>query len=232
MALSHPSLSSEIRPAPPDNQRLEYLGDAVLELTISTHLYQRFPDLKEGSLTQLRASLVSKPALASAARQINLGSALLMSNGEDGSGGRERDSNLADAFESIAGAIYLDSGLESATIVILQLLSTQLEDLNPANAQGNSKGELQEILQQITPEAPIYKVLKEEGPPHDRIFLCVVIWQDKELGQGTGHSKKAAEAEAAHSALEARVWENQSRNSGKTHGIQGDWSAPVPRIQN
>ena len=206
-ALSHPSLSSEIRPAPPDNQRLEYLGDAVLELTISTYLYHRFPDLKEGTLTKLRASVVSKPALALAAQQVDLGNALLMSNGEDGSGGRERDSNLADAFESIAGAIYLDAGLEAAAEVILQLLASQLDELNPSHAQGNSKGELQEILQQITPESPVYKVLREEGPPHNRTFICVVTWKDKELGQGTGLSKKAAEAEAAHAALEARIWE-------------------------
>ncbi len=207
-ALSHPSLSSEIRPAPPDNQRLEYLGDAVLELTISTHLYHRFPDLKEGLLTKLRASVVSKPALASAAREIKLGDALFLSNGEEGSGGRERDSNLADAFESIVGAIYLDSGLEAAGTVILHLLSSQIDALDPSNAQGNSKGELQEILQKITPESPHYKVLSEEGPPHNRTYTCVVTWKNQELGQGTGVSKKAAESEAAQAALEARLWES------------------------
>ncbi len=206
IALSHPSLSSEIRPAPPDNQRLEYLGDAVVELAISSHLYQRFPEHKEGALTKLRASVVSKPALAKAARSIDLGSILLMSNGESGSGGRERDSNLADAFESIAGAIYLDSGLEAATTVILQLLAPQLEDLNPSEGQGNSKGELQEILQKIATHSPTYQVLSEEGPPHDRTFICVVTWQNKELGQGRGPSKKTAEAEAAHAALKAKLW--------------------------
>jgi len=206
IALSHPSLSSEIRPAPPDNQRLEYLGDAVVELAISSHLYHRFPELKEGALTKLRASVVSKPALAKAARSIELGSMLFMSNGESGSGGRERDSNLADAFESIAGAIFLDSGLEAATSVILRLLAPQLEDLNPTKGQGNSKGELQEILQQIATSSPTYQVLSEEGPPHDRTFICVVSWQNNELGQGRGPSKKTAEAEAAHAALEAKLW--------------------------
>lgn len=216
VALSHPSLSSEIRPAPPDNQRLEYLGDAVLELTISAYLYERFPDLQEGALTKLRASVVSKPALASAAKQIGLGNALLMSNGEAGSGGRERASNLADAFESIAGAIYLDGGLESAREVILQLLAPQLENLNPSKAQGNSKGELQEILQQITPEAPVYRVVREEGPPHDRTFVCMVTWLGQELGQGTGPSKKSAEAEAAHAALKAGIWETDSFPKSKS----------------
>ena len=171
-ALSHPSLSSEIRPAPPDNQRLEYLGDAVVELVISTYLYRRFPEFQEGVLTKLRASVVSKPALAAAARTIDLGSALFMSNGESGSGGRHRDSNLADALEAILGAIYLDSGLEAAKEVALQLLSNQLEILNPQKAQGNAKGQLQEILQQLNPEAPVYEVISEEGPPHERTYVC------------------------------------------------------------
>jgi len=205
-ALSHPSLSSEIRPAPPDNQRLEYLGDAVLELTISTHLYHRFPELKEGLLTKLRSAVVSKPALAAAARRIKLGEALFLSNGEESSGGRKRDSNLADAFESIVGAVYLDSGLEAAGTVILSLLSPEIDKLDPSNAQGNSKGELQEILQKITPEAPSYKVIEENGPPHKRSYVCVVTWKKRELGKGNGPSKKAAEAEAAQNALIAQLW--------------------------
>ena len=207
-ALSHPSLSSEIRPAPPDNQRLEYLGDAVVELVISTYLYRRFPECQEGVLTKLRASVVSKPALAAAARSIDLGSALFMSNGESGSGGRHRDSNLSDALEAILGAIYLDSGLEAAKEVALQLLSNQLEILNPQKAQGNAKGQLQEILQQLNPEAPVYEVISEEGPPHDRTFVCEVTWKGKHLGQGSGPSKKSAEAQAAQAALNAPIWKS------------------------
>ena len=207
-ALSHPSLSSEIRPAPPDNQRLEYLGDAVVELVVSCYLYHHFPDFQEGVLTKLRASVVSKPALATAARSIDLGSALFMSNGEAGSGGRDRDSNLADAFEAILGAIYLDGGLPSAKEVCLQLLAEQLESLNPAEGQGNSKGDLQETLQKITPESPVYEVLSEEGPPHNRIFVCAVTWKTKILGQGRGPSKKSAEAEAARDALESKLWDS------------------------
>lgn len=208
VALSHPSLSSEIRPAPPDNQRLEYLGDAVLELVITTHLYDRFPEFQEGVLTKLRASVVSKPALAIAARTIDLGSALAMSNGESGSGGRDRDSNLADALEAILGAIYLDSGLESAKEVTLEVLSFQLGALNPQRAQGNSKGELQEILQQLASEAPVYKVVSEEGPPHNRTFVCEVTWKGKTLGQGSGSSKKSAEAKAAETALTNQIWKS------------------------
>jgi len=207
-ALSHPSLSSEIRPAPPDNQRLEYLGDAVVELTVSSHLYHRFPDFKEGPLTKLRASVVSRPALAAAARSLNLGQVLLMSNGEAGSGGRERDSNLCDAFESMMGAIFLDGGLDAAKEVILRLLAPQLETLDPSLVAGNSKGQLQEILQKLSPESPLYRVLSEEGPPHDRTFICAVTWQSKILGQGTGPTKKSAEAEAARLALRDKIWQS------------------------
>lgn len=207
-ALSHPSLSSEIRPAPPDNQRLEYLGDAVVELAVSTHLYHRFPELEEGPLTKMRASVVSKAALAAAARSMGLGRALVMSNGEESSGGRERSSNLADAFESVAGAIYLDGGLEPAQEMILRVLAPQLENLNPAQAHGNLKGELQEILQKLSHESPVYQVLDEKGPPHNRTFICIVTWQGRQIGEGSGPSKKLAETEAARAALTRRLWED------------------------
>lgn len=205
-ALSHPSLSSEIRPAPPDNQRLEFLGDAVLELAITDHLYHRFPELKEGLLTKLRASLVSKSALAKAANRIELGSALLLSNGEDGSGGRQRASNLADAMESLLGAIYLDANLTQASEIALKLLSKELLALNPETNHGNSKGELQEILQRISPQPPLYEILGEEGPAHARTFISKVLWNGQTLGQGKGPSKKASETAAALNALDQKLW--------------------------
>ncbi|MGC6464412.1 MAG: ribonuclease III [Akkermansiaceae bacterium] len=205
-ALSHPSLSSEIRPAPADNQRLEFLGDAVLELAITDHLYRRFPDLKEGLLTKLRASLVSKTALANAANRIDLGEALFLSNGEEGSGGRKRASNLADAMESLFGAIYLDANMSRAGEIILQLLGEDLAALDPETNHGNSKGELQEILQQITPHPPIYEILREEGPAHARNFVSKVSWNDQVLGEGQGSSKKASETAAAADALRRKLW--------------------------
>lgn len=205
-ALSHPSLSSEIRPAPVDNQRLEFLGDAVLELAITDHLYHRFPDLKEGLLTKLRASLVSKSALSKAARRIDLGSALFLSNGEEGSGGRERASNLADAMESLFGAIYLDESMARAGEIVLKLLKPELEALDPETNHGNSKGELQEILQQIAPQAPEYGIHTEEGPAHARVFVSTVSWQNKLLGIGQGPSKKSSEIAAAAAALRAKLW--------------------------
>ena len=205
-ALSHPSLSSEIRPVPLDNQRLEFLGDAVLELAITDFLYRRFPDLKEGHLTKLRASVVSKPALAKAARRIHLGDSLLLSNGEDGSGGRQRASNLADAMESLFGAIYLDENMTRAAEIVLELMAPELEALDPETNHGNSKGELQETLQQITPEAPVYEIQNEDGPAHARTFVSTVSWKGQTLGKGKGTSKKASEIAAAADALKLKLW--------------------------
>ena len=205
-ALYHPSLSSEIRPAPLDNQRLEFLGDAVLELAITDFLYRRFPDLKEGHLTKLRASVVSKPALAKAARRIHLGDSLLLSNGEDGSGGRQRASNIADAMESLFGAIYLDENMTRAAEIVLELMAPELEALDPETNHGNSKGELQETLQQITPQAPVYEIQKEDGPAHSRTFVSTVSWKGQTLGKGKGTSKKASEIAAAADALKLKLW--------------------------
>lgn len=207
-ALSHPSLSSEMRPAPPDNQRLEYLGDAVIELITSDYLYRTFPKCQEGVLTKLRASVVSKAALAQIARRLKIGESLLFSRGEESSGGRERASNLADALEAVIGAIYLDAGHDRARELVLDIFKPELSALDPKSAQAsNSKGALQEILQQIAPESPNYEIVNEEGPPHDRAFTSKVTWCGKTLGSGTGPSKKISEIAAAAVALETRGWE-------------------------
>ena len=210
VALSHPSLSSEIRPAPPDNQRLEFLGDAVLELAVTDYLYQLHPYFQEGVLTKLRASVVSKPALATTAVRLEVGKELKMSNGEEGSGGRKRASNLADAMESLFGAVYLDAGFKEARDIILRILKPELDQLDPETAQGNSKGELQEILQKISPESPSYHITGEDGPPHSRTFVASVRWMGNELGTGEGQSKKSAETAAATRALKLKLWENKS----------------------
>lgn len=207
-ALSHPSLSSEMRPAPPDNQRLEYLGDAVIELITSDYLYRAFPKCQEGVLTKLRASVVSKSALAQVAQRLKLGEFLLFSRGEESSGGRERASNLADALEAVVGAVYLDAGHDRARELVLEIFKPELSALDPKSAQAsNSKGMLQEILQKIAPESPIYEIVSEEGPPHDRTFTSKVTWCGKTLGSGAGPSKKVSEIAAATVALETRGWE-------------------------
>lgn len=207
-ALSHPSLSSEKRPAPPDNQRLEYLGDAVLELIISEFLYNRFPDCQEGVLTKLRASIVSRQALSAVAQRYDFGEVLTMSKGEESSGGRTRASNLADAVEAVIGALFMDAGFERTKTAVLKVFAPELEALDPQFAQAsNSKGALQEILQKIVPESPVYTIIKEEGPPHNRVFSSEVTWCGKALAMGTGASKKIAETDAAALALKGKLWE-------------------------
>ncbi len=207
MALTHPSHAAETRELTEDNQRLEFLGDSVLQLLLTERLYRDFGDFAEGILTPMRSRLVSGAALAKLADSIDLGDALFLGKGEELSGGRRREKSLADAFEAVIGAIYLDGGLDSVKPVIERLFKDLLQMVakNPTNI--SPKGSLQIELQALSPEGPIYSVEKEEGPDHERIFHVVVTWQGCELGRGAGLSKKAGETAAAASALEARVWE-------------------------
>ena len=206
-ALTHPSLAYETQRHQQDNQRLEFLGDAVIQLVITRHLYDQFSSHKEGKLTQLRAQLVSGEALAECARQINLGSHLEMGKGEIASGGRERNSALADAFEAMIGAIYLDGGLDAAADFILRSSNPAVANLYDKPEDSNPKGALQEILQSLSTESPVYHIVAESGPDHSKVFEAVVEWNSLELGLGQGQSKKEAEMEAAKSALEKRLWE-------------------------
>lgn len=205
-ALTHPSMAYELQKNQGDNQRLEFLGDAVLQLVLTEKLYAMFPGFPEGRLTKLRARLVSKDALQEFSRSMGLGEFLRMSKGEESSGGRDRASTLADAFESVTGAIYLDSGLEAARDMILKICADWISQVAESPDERNPKGQLQEVLQAIAPEAPVYEVISESGPDHDKKFAIEVIWQIKRLGQGTGNSKKNAEANAAKEALKSELW--------------------------
>lgn len=200
-ALSHPSLAYETQKPQLDNQRLEFLGDAVVQMVLTRDLFDRFPEGEEGLLTKMRARMVSGPSLARIARLIPLGPYLLMGRGEDASGGRTRDSSLCDAFEALAGAIYLDGGLEPATQFILRFSAELLDDLDSAPCDFNPKGELQEILQTVSNVAPTYSILSQEGPDHAKRFVAAVTWEGRMLAQGEGASKKLAEMEAARAAL-------------------------------
>lgn len=204
-ALTHPSLAYETQRAQPDNQRMEYLGDAVLELIFSHHLFTLFPEAAEGVLTKLRARLVSRPALAVYARRIGLGARLRMGKGEESSGGRDRDSSLADAMEALTAAVYLDGGLEAARAMMLHVCGETLIQLQEQPTEVNPKGHLQEMLQARGPGSLRYVILREEGPDHRKSFLCCVEWNGLPLGEGAGGSKKEAEAAAAAAALEGRV---------------------------
>lgn len=220
-ALTHPSLAYESRNPQFDNQRLEFLGDAVLQLILTDKLYREFPANCEGKLTKLRSQLVSRSALYVYAEKLDLGQFLLLGKGEASTGGRERPSNLADAFEAIMGAIYLDGGLESARRFLFQNLGDLISQTINEPYINNPKGELQETLQAISTNSPIYELLSEEGPDHEKVFISAVIWEGLQLGAGRGSSKKESETRAATDALEQKLWskihlEDEASGLGKT----------------
>lgn len=202
LALTHPSIAAD-RANPPgeNNQRLEFLGDAVLQLVLSSALYQRMPEAGEGVLTKARAHLVNRNSLANQARRFGLGAFLRLSHGEARHGGRERISALADCFEAVLGAVYIDAGLKAAETCIFKSFADGLDTLRGLGASGNPKGELQELLQADSKEPPCYEVKSTSGPDHDRLFECAVYHQGRELACGTGKSKKEAESQAARLAL-------------------------------
>jgi len=203
LALTHPSVSHERNEKLENNQRLEFLGDAVLQLIISTELYKRFSNRDEGSLSKARARLVNREALAERATEIQLGEEIMLSRGEDRNGGRNRPSALADAFEAVVGAIYLDGGFTKVKKFIHTQFADQFDGADSGRYKGNPKGELQEILQGKSATAPEYRLLEMEGPDHDRSFVCAVRHSGRELGRGSGKSKKTAEINAAASAIDS-----------------------------
>lgn len=201
LALTHPSLSHEEDSPLPHNQRLEFLGDAVLQFILTVEMYRRFPDYGEGQLTQARARLVNQRTLADKAQLIRLGDVIRMSRGEEQSGGRTRPSILADTFEAVLGAMHLDQGLEKTGLWVLPLFERDISEISLPSEFDNPKGQLQEILQSESSGHPIYNVESVTGPDHDRVFECSVSHRGNVLGRGNGKSKKAAEARAALDAL-------------------------------
>jgi len=201
LALTHPSVAHEQGSPVQTNQRLEFLGDAVLQLVLTRELYEKFPGFGEGPLTKARAKLVNRRTLAERARHLSIGPHLILSRGEEQHGGRERPSALADTYEALLGAILLDGGFEAARDFILRQFQAAFGGLKVIPILENPKGELQELLQSLSPEAPHYQVVSATGPDHDRIFECTVRHRDAELARGQGKSKKGAESEAALAAL-------------------------------
>ena len=199
-ALTHRSFANE-QPAqaPRDNERLEFLGDAVLSLTVSALLWERFPDAKEGELTRLRADLVCEASLSDLARGLHLGPALRLGKGEDRSGGRDKARLLCCAFEACIAAVYLDGGLSAVSAVVEQLLGPRL--LAPRLGQRDYKTRVQEMVQAQGGATPRYAVVQTEGPDHARTFHVSCLTQERELGRGVGRSKVEAEQDAARSAL-------------------------------
>ncbi len=217
-ALTHSSLGHETQQVHFDNQRLEYLGDAVLQLLFSEYLFRRFTDAAEGHLTKSRARLVSGEALAVYAQSIALGEHLMMGRGDESSGGRRRASTLADAFEALVGAIYLDGGLGAARAFVLTQAREQLGTVHQQPPlEINPKGRLQEILQALpqpasasgdssAPRNPTYRIVAQSGPDHAKSFTAQVDWHTLTLGRGQGASKQQAESAAAIDALRSELW--------------------------
>ncbi len=205
-ALTHPSLGHETQRHHFDNQRLEFLGDAVLQLIFTEYLFDRYSDATEGQLTKLRAKLVSREGLKVHAQNIQLGKYLMMGRGEEASGGRERSSALADAYEALIGAMYLDSDYVTVRRIVLTEAREHLEALHLDASEANPKGRLQEILQAISPESPTYPIIDQSGPEHEKRFVARIVWRGRELGEGEGRSKKEAEVAAARNALTQELW--------------------------
>jgi len=201
LALTHPSVAHELGAPMQTNQRLEFLGDAVLQLVLTRELYNKFPGFDEGPLTKARAKMVNRLTLAEHGRALNLGAYLTVSRGEETHGGRERLSALADAYEAVVGAVFLDGGFDVAGQFVLREFGGDLGGLAVIPIMENPKGELQEMLQAVSAEAPQYNVVSATGPDHDRVFECTVEHAGIELARGRGKSKKAAESDAALAAL-------------------------------
>ena len=214
VALTHSSYSRSYGKVFDDNEKLEFMGDAVIELSSSTLFFNKFPSLSEGELTKLRASVVCQNSLAKIARRLKIGDKLLFDYGEESTGGRERDSNLEDAFESVVGAIYLDLGWETAREFVFKQLEPEFKNITDENIAekfqktlqknlSDYKSALQEMLMADDPNVKIeYVELSMEGPPHQPTFEHAVTINGKIMGTGIGNSKKFAEQEAAKQALQ------------------------------
>ena len=201
-ALVHSSYINE-RPgfAPTSNERLEFLGDAILGFIVAEELYQRFPQFSEGEMTKLRSSLVCRDALSRIARAISLGNYLYLGRGEEVSGGRHKPANLVGALEAVIAAIFLDQGSTTTRDFVLRSLDKELDRVLSQGVEADYKSQLQELIQSRQQQTPTYNVIEAGGPDHDRTFTVEVRLGDTVLGRGAGKSKKVAEAEAARSAL-------------------------------
>ena len=187
------------------NERFEFLGDAVLELIATEHLFS-MGEKTEGEMTNLRSALVNRENLASVAREIKLGEYLYISRGEERSGGRDKDSTLANAVEALIGALYLDQGFEPTQAFCHDFILTRLSDLMALGKDRDEKSLFQEKAQETDGVTPHYEVVEEEGPDHDKTFTCAVFIGDEKVAVGTGNSKQRAEQAAAKAALKKKGW--------------------------
>lgn len=206
MSLSHRSWVAEqiVEPGeakPESNERIEFLGDAVLGLIVTTYIYRQFPHLSEGELAKIRASVVNAGVLAEIANELHLGDVIFLGKGEDASGGREKPSILADAMEAVIGAVYLDGGWEPAEKLVLRQLASRIEEASQGPGGRDYKTRLQELAARSIDQIPTYTI-REEGPDHAKRFYAAVFFGDQLMGEGEGRSKKQAEQAAARAAWE------------------------------
>jgi ribonuclease-3 len=208
LALTHPSFRHETPEMDTDNQRLEFLGDAVLNLVTAEWLYEHRPDEEEGRLTQFRSSVTSTAALGEIASDIGLGGYLRLGRGELKAGGARRIGTLADALEAVVGAAYLDGGLKAARRIFIKLIVPRIEALRLSYASDNAKGILQELCQRRWGRRPEYSLVSERGRPHARVYVCEVTLGGRPLGAGEGPNRKTAELRAAAEAIRQLEQEN------------------------
>ena len=216
-AVTHTSFAEEASEELPHNQRLEFLGDSVVGIAVTHALYLAFPGEPEGALSKLKARIVSTSSLAAAARRNDLGRFLRLGRGEERTSGREKTRLLADVFESVAGAIFLDQGFEPARAWVLRLLQPELEKATPGRRGGDFKSELQEHLQGSLRTRPKYITLGAEGPAHEQVFTVAVNVDGEQIASGTGRSKKEAQQAAAQAALQALTIPEDETNEGTKH---------------
>ena len=213
IALTHRSYLNEHQGAKlQNNERQEYLGDAVLELIISDYIFRKYPDKAEGELTSIRSAVVRTESLAEESRKLGIGEHLQMSKGEKDSGGKDKDYLLANAYEAVLGAIYLDSGMESCIQFVTRTLVPKIDYIVENNLFIDPKTQAQEIIQSRYKTTPTYEIVKEEGPDHDKKFTVALLINRKEKAQGQGTSKQKAEESAALAAIEIIEKELKSLN--------------------
>lgn len=226
-ALTHRSFVNEVEEELRDNERLEFLGDAVLDFVVADMLFRRFPDVSEGELTQLRAALVRTDSLAILAAECNLGEYLLMGKGEVNSGGRTRANNLCRGFEAVVGALYMDSGLDAVKQFVLERLNNLLEYILANDLHKDARSMLQERSQAELRFTPVYRVVDASGPDHEKEFFIEVFVGDIVIGSGSGTSKRTAAQAAARSALqrlEELGWPEEAQVVFPTHERTADES--------
>ncbi len=205
-ALTHRSYLNENKTAGSHNERLEFLGDAVLELATTNFLFHKFPSKPEGDLTAFRAALVNTYSLADTAEELGMNDMLLLSKGEAKDTGRARQIILANAFEALLGALYLDQGLEAVEAFLNKNLYPKIDDIIAKRAYQDAKSQFQELAQDKRSTTPTYKTLSEEGPDHDRVFTVGVFLGGEEMARGDGKSKQEAEQAAAQAAIDKTGW--------------------------